>query len=80
MTYAVIYLKNSKIKGIPFACPIYSRQWFEEKKRRNIPCALMFRNKADQPAKLLDSFQIEILEQIINNDHLKDRSRAKRND
>ena len=65
MTYAVVYLKNSKVTGLPFRCPTYSRQWFEEKKRLGIPCALMKRDKSDQKAKILDSFEIEVLEQYI---------------
>ena len=66
MTYAVVYLKNSKVTGIPFRCPTYSRQWFEKKKRQNIPCALMKRINANQKAEIIDSFELEILEKQIN--------------
>ncbi len=65
MTYAVCYLKDFKVTGIPFRCPTYSRQWFEEKKRLGIPCVLMWRSKADRKAEILDSFEIEVLEQSI---------------
>lgn len=64
MTYAVAYFDGIRISGIPFRCPAYSRQLFEEKKRLEIPCALIKREKGES-AVILDSFQYELLEQQI---------------
>ena len=64
MTYAVAYFDGIKIGDIPFRCPVYSRQYFEEKKRLEMPCALVKREDGES-AVILDSFQYDLLEQQI---------------
>ncbi len=64
MIYAVAYFDGIRIGGIPFRCPVYSRQYFEEKKRLEMSCALIKRDEG-QSAVILDSFQYEALEQYI---------------
>lgn len=40
-TYKVSYIENGQSLAIPYRCPKYARQFFEQKKAQNIPCALI---------------------------------------
>jgi hypothetical protein len=62
--YAVAYYDGLRIGGIPFRCPTYSRQYFEEKKALGLPSALISREQGGKPV-LIDSYNYEALETAV---------------
>lgn len=47
-TYKVSYIENGQSLAIPYRCPKYARQFFEQKKAQNIPCALIAIDEDDR--------------------------------
>jgi hypothetical protein len=62
--YAVTYYDGLRVGGMPFQCPMFSRQCFEEKKALGYPSALISREQGGKPV-LIDSYNYEALETAV---------------
>ena len=45
--YEVVFF-DGEIQGIPFTCPLFSSNYFEEKKALGLPCALLKKHEGEK--------------------------------